>query len=543
VRITLPTSRNCTKRLWVSNARNLWITGGKFVFVGPDPAVIRVNDSQGITFIEGLHIDVNGRAADAIATLRHKGQLIVQNTFIEGVSGVPGGVAGDLIQAQAGGPLQKLILQNVTGLTGYRGLYTPYRSDTGEGAHKLVVERFNVGYDTSLSKTSGAAKPLVLIYLGSADNPTVKVPDLGSRLTDVYVDTRFWGLAYQKAVFVQPAPQAAGCATFPLIQDINGKVCDGDPPEGDYAPAALVGRNYRRSAFCLPLPTGDCDPRIVPANAAAAGLTHLAFCDDFKNPQVSLELSDRLSGEDKKWSRQQPFAYLHPEEDRVADRSSYVFNADGTMTFEPQGLSPTVKANYLWSAFKRDDETIGGFYIDREPGGSYLEIRWKYPELLTYPNHFPAFWSMDLCNLFYKNVPERYCNRHVELDVFEYMTGREVTASHYWADDKSLEPEQPSHYKITTCSRVAPDSIDRTTLHKNAVQVGSNGSFIRYYQNDATLLKEFTPSSACRIMDTTLSDGTGSFLLQLSKGRYAIVLGTGPGYPITVDYVRVWTKP
>lgn len=35
----------------------------------------------------------------------------------------------------------------------------------------------------------------------------------------------------------------------------------------------------------------------------------------------------------------------------------------------------------------------------------------------------------------------------------------------------------------------------------------------------------------------------GSFLSQLARDRYAVIPGTGPGYPITVDYVRLWTKP
>lgn len=62
VDVRLPADRDCTKRLWISNAGNVWIHGGTFDYQGTHATVIRVMNSSGITFVEGLHIDVNAKS-------------------------------------------------------------------------------------------------------------------------------------------------------------------------------------------------------------------------------------------------------------------------------------------------------------------------------------------------------------------------------------------------------------------------------------------------------------------------------------------------
>lgn len=260
--IKLPTSRVCNGSINIARARNVRITGGSIVFDSSKAAVtnyfdgtkavVTVKETSGTTFIDGLDIDVNGTAADAIRTLKHKGRLIVQNTHIHGVSGQATGTHGDATHAQGGGPLSELIWQNVSAYTGYQGLFTPYRIADGHGTHKLSLDRVNFGYDPTINATT---KPLKLLFIGSASDAVNLPPDLGTTLSDVYVDVSVWqnrlqGFAYQKAVFAVPAPQADGCAVFGAANKINGRACGGPPPDGDFAPEERVGLAYDRATFC-----------------------------------------------------------------------------------------------------------------------------------------------------------------------------------------------------------------------------------------------------------------------------------------------------
>ncbi|MGK2953263.1 MAG: hypothetical protein ACSLEZ_12870, partial [Thiobacillus sp.] len=247
--IKLPENKICSGKLVVSGARNTRITGGQFIYNDSAPAVITLDNSSGISFLDGLHIDVNKKYADAIRTYKHTGQIIIQNAFVKGISGTVKATHGDLMHAQGGGPLQELTLQNVTGLTGYQGLFAPYRPSNGHGTRKLTLDRVNIGYDPGLSKSSGAGKPLKLLYIGSADNSTDRVPDLGSNFSNVFVNGSYWNIAYYKTVYAQPIT-GSSCATFEEKHKVSGQVCDGIPADGDYAPAARVGQNYNRDYFC-----------------------------------------------------------------------------------------------------------------------------------------------------------------------------------------------------------------------------------------------------------------------------------------------------
>ena len=192
VYIKLPTNRSCSRGLSIYKPRHTRITGGSLVFNDINKAVITIRDTTGDSMIDGLYIDVGGKTADAIRTFNNKGRVVIQNTYVKGISGTVNGIHGDLFHAQDGGPLAELTLQNVTGLTGYQGLFAPYRPSTGHGTRKLTLDRVNVGYDPGLAKTSGAGKPLMLLFMGSADNTWDQVPDLGTTLSSVYVDGTYW---------------------------------------------------------------------------------------------------------------------------------------------------------------------------------------------------------------------------------------------------------------------------------------------------------------------------------------------------------------
>lgn len=114
-------------------------------------------EPKGTIFIDGLHINVNGKYADAIRTYNYKGALVLQNSNVRGISGTLNGYHGDIIHARNGGPLTSLTMQNVTAITGHQGLFTPYRPSSGHGTHKLKMDRVQIAYDPKYSTLLEAA--------------------------------------------------------------------------------------------------------------------------------------------------------------------------------------------------------------------------------------------------------------------------------------------------------------------------------------------------------------------------------------------------
>ncbi|HRK95819.1 MAG TPA: hypothetical protein PK694_05815 [Rhodospirillales bacterium] len=246
VLVRLPRNRVCRKRLSVIYARNLRINGGKFVYDDVERQVISIGHTGGATFIDGVHIDVNAKYADAIRFYRHTGTVVVQNTLVEGVSGIESGVHGDILHAQGDGPLANLTLQNVTGYTGYQGLFVPYRTATRHGTRRLKLDRVNLGYDPEVI----VIHPLMLLFMGNVDDPLDLPPDLGTELINVFLDGSVRNFPFERAAYAYPVKDDNGCAWFDAKHGIKGPVCSGKPPSGDYAPSSRVGLNYSRAAFC-----------------------------------------------------------------------------------------------------------------------------------------------------------------------------------------------------------------------------------------------------------------------------------------------------
>jgi hypothetical protein len=250
VLVRLPRDRVCQRGLSITKAGNVWIEGGAFLYTETGNAVISISRTAGTAFVEGLSIDVAGKSADAIRVYRNTGRLIVQNTFARRISGQPAGIHGDLIHAQGDGPLQELVLQNVTGYTAYQGLFTPYRPESGHGARAVRLERVNVAYDPALNRNAGAGKPLMLLFFGSADDLRDRPPDLGTTLASVYVDASLWNQSFGRSIYPPPKTLFGRCVRFDEAHGISGQVCEGPPPGGDFAPEGLVGTGYQRSRFC-----------------------------------------------------------------------------------------------------------------------------------------------------------------------------------------------------------------------------------------------------------------------------------------------------
>ena len=258
VLIKLPLDRVCDKssNISISGAGNVHIVGGHLVHTMPDGKngvnkMINLTGTSGTTFIEGMHIDVNNKHCDAIAAYNNKGKVIVQNSVLRGMGGAAGDTHGDAIHPQGGGPLADIIFQNVSVYTGYQGLFVVYR-ENGHGTRHLDLRKVNLAYDPRMPASQ---KPLILLYLGhenpkpSMYNTLDYLPPDGTVLDQVFIDSSLKKVAYHTRVIPNGTPGAGGCASFGS-KKIQGKVCDGKPSGGDFAPQKLVGLGYDRSKLC-----------------------------------------------------------------------------------------------------------------------------------------------------------------------------------------------------------------------------------------------------------------------------------------------------
>lgn len=519
VYIKLPTTRKCSLPFMVTGAKNVRITGGHFVQAVASPATITIRnltaattEPSGTIFIDGVNIDVNGKTADAIRTYNYKGSFVLQNANVRGTN-------GDIVQPQEGGPLASLTMQNVTAITGLRGLFTPYRFRSGHGTRKLTLDRVQFAYDPTYSKSSSR-----LLYMGSADDTWDSVPDLGSTFSSVYLDGSFWKLPYYRTSYAQPAPSTT-CSTYATKHLVTGSVCQG-PPASEFAPAAQVGLTYSRSFFCS-APDPVCDPGTAPPpQAAAAGLTKLAFCDSFSTDTVArgtTAAARDITGT-KKWSTERAtFSTVPP-----TSAESFVFNSDGTLTVTPD------HQEYQWfmSSVVLRNNALKGFWIAKKPK-FYVEIRWKFRKGAS-TSQQPAFWSMDACHLYGKPAPcsAKNNNRFIEPDFWEYYFA--AWGTHYYEESAPVR-------QLARCTD------QNGNIRVNEDQWFTAGTLVtdvpemKYYKDEQLV---FTRTTSSRCVERTSSGvTTASFIRELKAGDFPILIGSKDKEIITIDYVRVWLAP
>jgi hypothetical protein len=207
------------------------------------------------TFIEGAHIKVNGHDADCMvarntedsrfAAAFAKRDVIVQNSRCEGVEGQAGaGVHGDLWQRQGavggGENTRNLVFENFTGYTSMQGIGHENFDGGPYGVKKLVLRRYNFGYDLVYGYDDsrdpgdvGYGIPAVIALEGN--NPA------NATIEDLYASSRDGQDPPNGFVWLQAAmggtPNILTPANHPGIKR-------GKPPGGDFAPANQVGLNY-----------------------------------------------------------------------------------------------------------------------------------------------------------------------------------------------------------------------------------------------------------------------------------------------------------
>jgi hypothetical protein len=332
------------------------------------------------------------------------------------------------------------------------------------------------------------------------------------------LDGLFWKQAYYKTAYAEPVPSTT-CSTYADKHGVKGSVCQG-PPTSEFAPASQVGLTYSRSFFCS-VPDVCAAGTTPPPQAVAAGLTNLAFCDNFSTDTVArgATAAERDITGNKKWTTERAALY-----GKVPPTSadSFRFNSDGTLTVQPD------QQQFQWfmSSTVLRDNAIKGFWIAKKPK-FYVEIRWKFQKG-TSAQQQPAFWSMDTCNLYGR--PAACLNGYyIEPDFWEYYFA--VTAAHY-------HKEGAGGPNIAHCNNQNPSFGVAENQWFTAGTLVTDVPEMKYYKNDQLMFTRRT-STPCTAQNSS-GVNTASFITGLKNGNYPILVGSRDGEIITIDYVRVW---
>ncbi len=267
VKITLPKDRVCKK---VGNlggtksqsAHDIWVSGGELDIYSSSPsngAGLTLTYWDGTALFEGLYIDINNSCMDGIRTyFPRSGRVIIQNSYIAGMSYCTPGTHGDLFHAQGGDGgknITELIVQNLRGDLINQGFFVPPRPD-GHGVNRLVLDHVEMRLDSRFKFSQN--KISTMVFADPTGGGGNNYPPNGQSYNEVYLN--WWEPWYpgteNRTNIVLPAASSfdsKGCAVY--SSDVKNKAkldgawCKGSPPGGTFVPLDKIGRNYDRSFF------------------------------------------------------------------------------------------------------------------------------------------------------------------------------------------------------------------------------------------------------------------------------------------------------
>jgi len=210
----------------------------------PGAIAVRLQQS-GVSFLEGLHIDVKGHEADCIvgrnpdsmsdAVAQSQRDIIVQNTSCAGVEGlgaspIGDGVHGDLFQNQGRDIMRRLIFENVSMRTSQEGIVLHGNGGSLPGAKTLVLRRYDYTWDPRYVGDDNYEH----FGLAFAGRPASN----GWTLEDVRIDDYRDGLDYMN-IDGQRYGNSPSSNVLPHPQIRSGR-----PAQGAFALPGRTGVNY-----------------------------------------------------------------------------------------------------------------------------------------------------------------------------------------------------------------------------------------------------------------------------------------------------------
>ncbi|WP_301408309.1 family 16 glycosylhydrolase [Luteococcus sp.] len=258
-----------------------------------------------------------------------------------------------------------------------------------------------------------------------------------------------------------------------------------------------------------------------------AGYTRLAFVEDFNSPDV-IDWSGRgLPG--KSFYLDLPWTNRMTPTDRIrVENSSLIVDQAWTN----QNVAVT-------SLSARSGE-------GRSFGYGLYEARMRFdPSLGIRSNGYPSFWMLpkgQLHNTQFK--------RHGEIDVFEaYHAPGEPYTGYFAGTVHDSQPQHGWNYRhVQNRNNVTFRNITTPQWHTYGA-LWEPGKVTWYFDGAVTTSVSYgadrLPSAATwdPIGGQDVSEsGTFSVLDQRANEGMGIIFGTAPGWPLEIDWVKVWTR-
>jgi|GEM_PF-7061457 hypothetical protein len=268
--------------------------------------------------------------------------------------------------------------------------------------------------------------------------------------------------------------------------------------------------------------SGNCKASIAPpAPAASSGFTSLSFCDDFNSLDTIDANSTGRPGYNwytnlSKWSAEStlPPAYSITES---------VLSLTSTGWTSNYGLStrdPLTGNGHAW---------IYGCF----------EARISFdPSLATQSEGWPSVWL-------FSALHAQSGNSAIwpELDIFEALTGGHSSYSgdyygtlHQWQDSATIHYQNSNNHQVV--------HVDWTQWHTVAV-LWVQGQVTWYLDGKPLMTQQYSATAPPNPLATTKTGITptpaGVFdVLDTQSPGMELILGSAPGWPIQVDWVKVW---
>ncbi|MGC9004077.1 MAG: glycoside hydrolase family 97 catalytic domain-containing protein [bacterium] len=253
----------------------------------------------------------------------------------------------------------------------------------------------------------------------------------------------------------------------------------------------------------------------LPPPAEKAGYTKLVFWDDFNSlDTIDIKATGRKG---YKWYVDLPWGFPPTPPQRIEVKDSVLKIDAGPMNW---GISTYSVKGGTGQAFRF----------------GYFEARIRFdPSLGEKSQGWPSFWSLSIEHIL--GDP----NHWNELDFFEAYTGgkRKYDGAFYgtihdWAEDSKI------HFQNVN-NRVEVPGINWNEWHLVGC-LWQPGCVTWYLDNKPLLIQRYAPDSLpdpCIVGGTNSQVPIGTFNI-LDKQRNVLILGSGEGWPLYVDWVRVY---
>lgn len=282
------------------------------------------------------------------------------------------------------------------------------------------------------------------------------------------------------------------------------------------------------SGMVAPAVLAESGPEIQPpAPAREAGLTHLAFHEEF----------DSVAGIDMADTRNPGFNfYIVKPFSNVTTPTEGIRVRDGVLhlrELKPKGIKNLQLSSV---AGRHEDGSPIGFAPEMSKARAYyfeIAIAFDPARLDKDPGTvgFPAFWTMSIEHLFPPRDPKPYY--FFENDFIEYnprwfdRENQFMHALHHWRMDASGHSSDlyPGSHAERTIE--VPAGVEWNRFNRVATLWTANESIKTYFNEDLRRTVLYQDHPALKVADGQ---------------RFPVLIGSGE-WPIRVDYVRVWTRP